>query len=205
MSNRDKYGNPYDWFVEECFCTSLLLGAETFEGVTLDPACGQGNIVNTLIGAGLVAYGTDIVQRTNQDWFVGTLDFLSDDEPEVDFRNIICNPPFYGSVGAEAFIRRALSLASGKVAMFVEQRFLTSSGRSNGIYAEFPPDAIYAISPRPSCPPGQHLLDGGKLGGGKQDFVWLVWDMASEFGETRFQWLRGPSRKHRKKTNTASI
>ena len=175
-----------------------MLKEEAFPGVTLDPACGQGNVVNALRDGGCVAYGTDIVRRTKADWFSGEHDFLSDRDPPIAFDNICCNPPFYSGAGAEAFIRRALSLASGKVAVFVEQRFLTSSGRSNGIYAEFPPDMIYAISPRPSCPPGQYLLDGGKLGGGKQDFVWLVWDMSTGFGETRFRWLRGPSRRRKK-------
>ena len=193
------------WFVEPTFCTKLLLDVESFSGVTLDPACGQGNIVRTMIEAGVAgAFGSDLVQRTNEPWFLGCDDFL---KPRLDGfasrspHNIVCNPPFFRAKGTEAFIRRALQLASRKVAVFVETKFLAGQGRASGLFAELPPDRVWIITPRPSCPPGQFLLDGGSAEGGKSDACWLVWDLTLPIalrGDTRLLWLRGEGKRQSK-------
>lgn len=59
-----------------------------------------------------------------------------------------------------------------------------------GLYAECPPRRIYILTPRPSCPPGEYLLNGGKAGGGTADWCWLVWDLQSPHTGTTFHWLR---------------
>ncbi len=75
-----------------------------------------------------------------------------------------------------------------KVAMFVNGKFLFGAGRAGGLYAEIPPDRVYPINPRPSCPPGKFLLAGGKAEGGVENFVWLVWDLAAPTGRTEIRW-----------------
>ena len=152
-----------DWYVEPEFATGALAKVERFIGPVLDPCCGQGNIVRTLRAAGVNAVGTDIVRRVPEgtDWFLGDVDFLT--VGAVSQPNICMNPPFFRAKGAEAFIRHALALVPGKVAAFVDVRFIGSDGRAAGLYKEFPPNRIYSISPRPSCPPGEFLLAGGEL------------------------------------------
>lgn len=193
--------DPHDWYVEPSSATRALLGAEKLVGPTLDPCCGGGNIPAALIEAGLDVYGTDLVNRhgaQNPSWWLGTHDFMqghpAGDEP-VDLppvTNVVMNPPFYRAVGAEAFIRRALSIATGKVCAFVDVRFLAGDKRANGIFAEYPPHRVWVITPRVSCPPGAYLAAGGKASGGTADWCWMVWNMSEPPPvDTKFGWLRG--------------
>jgi hypothetical protein len=47
---------------------------------------------------------------------------------------------------------------------------------------------VWLLTPRPSMPAGQYVLDGGKVGGGKQDFCWLVWEHGYQ-GKLEIGWL----------------
>jgi len=51
-----------------------------------------------------------------------------------------------------------------------------------------PLQRIWLLTPRPSMPPGQHILDGGKVGGGKSDYCWLVWEHGYS-GLPEIRWL----------------
>lgn len=189
--------DPYHWYVESMSVTKQLLFAEKFIGPIIDPCCGAnsevgGNIIKACIEAGLDAYGMDIEDRFSGDspsWWRGTQDFLAlEDKPR--FTNIIMNPPFFAGVGAEAFIRKALGVSTGKVAAFVDVRFIGSSKRASGLWAEHRPSRIYYITPRPSCPPGTYLLNGHKAGGGTADYCWVVWDENRPSRFTGFDWLK---------------
>lgn len=178
---------PDDWYVEPKRVTEQLLTAERFEGRTWDPACGRGHIVETLLAHGLDACGTDLRKRTDAGWFRGTIDFLR--QPwRVRSQNIVTNPPFYGGEGAERFIRLALDAVPGKVAVFVEARFLGGHGRAVDLFGKYPPSRIWMVLPRPSCPPGAYIEAGGKAESGRQDYLWLVWD-ADRAGERKMGWL----------------
>ena len=177
-----------DWYVEPIRATEALLRRELFDGPVWDPAAGGGNIVRALLAAGYKAIGSDVVDRGSPA-FVGHRDFLKSAEPTLA-PNIVCNPPFFRAVGAEAFIRRALALAVGKVAMFVDVRFIAGSKRANGIFAELPPQCVYIITPRPSCPPGRYLAEGGVASNGTSDWCWLVWNRAEPTPVTQLEWLR---------------
>ena len=48
---------------------------------------------------------------------------------------------------------------------------------------------IWLLTPRPSMPTGDYIKAGGKVGGGKQDFCWLVFDHDHE-GSTVVLWLQ---------------
>lgn len=185
--------HPQDWYVEPSRVTRQILAVERFDGVTLDPACGGGNIVKSFLEAGLACHGTDLVRRVGAEatWFARTFDFLHDDAiglEDLAFDNIVMNPPFFRAKGAEGFIRRALDLAPRKVAAFVETRFLGSDGRANGLFSEFPPTAVWIVTPRPSCPPGDFLEAGNRAEGGKSDWCWIVWERGAPRRPTG--WLR---------------
>jgi len=178
-----------DWYVEPARCTRQLLAHERFQGVVWDPACGQGNIVETLLVTGHQALGTDIVRRVPKEatWFHGERDFLAMERPVA--LNIVMNPPFFRAKGTESFIRKALSFPVFKVAAFCDIRFLAGGKRAEGLYTDHPPSRVYVVTPRASCPPGRFLQDGGKAGNGSSDWVWLVWDRTAPFTGTQMCWL----------------
>lgn len=177
------------WYVEPERVTRQLLAVESFVGTIVDPCCGQGNIVKTLIANGYAAVGNDIIDRTGgAGWFGGIRDYLGPDHYRSE--NTVMNPPYFRAKGAEAFIRRALEDTQGKIAAFVDSRFLYSEDRANGLYVEHPPTMAWLVTPRPSCPPGEYIKAGGKVGGGQPDFAWLVWDKTSPSNGTQMGWLR---------------
>ncbi len=170
--------DPNDWYIEPERATVQLLRRETFTGWTHDSCCGQGNIVRTLIAAGVTATGSDLVQRVDAPWHMGTADFLDGPMGCFGADNCVMNPPFYRAIGAERAIRRALECVPGKVAVFVDARFLQGTARARGLWNDYPPSRIWTILPRLSCPPGTYLQAGGKAANGSSDWVWLVWDRA---------------------------
>ena len=94
-----------EWYVEPQWATELLLDHEDFAPVVWDPACGGGNVCRALVAYGYAALGTDIVRRAegSDPWWRGERDFLT--SPLLGGADIIVNPPFFRSVGTEAFIR----------------------------------------------------------------------------------------------------
>jgi hypothetical protein len=54
--------------------------------------------------------------------------------------------------------------------------------------ANTPLARVYLLTPRPSMPPGRVIEAGEKPGGGKQDFVWLVW-RCGHVGSPELRWL----------------
>lgn len=179
-----------DWYVEPAIATTKLLSKERFVGTIHDPSCGGGNIVRACLEAGFTASGSDVVARAGQDpkWFLGCQDFLDHDHRWV-LDNVVMNPPFFRAKGAEAFIRKAISVTHGKVCAFVDVKFLAGTGRANGLFAEHKPTRIWIITPRVSCPPGEYLANGGKASGGTADWCWIVWDLSSSSTSTELGWL----------------
>ena len=184
-----------EWYVEPEAATKALLTAERFVGSVWDPCCGQGNIVRTLIDGGYRAWGTDLVERVpGADWFSGCYDFL-DRLPLELAPNIVMNPPFYRAKGTEAFIRRALDIAPGKVCAFTDTRFLAGDERASGLFAARPPSRVWIVTPRVSCPPGEYLAAGNKAGNGSSDWCWMVWDNSAPVAPPRIGWVRREARK----------
>ena len=52
-----------DWYVEPAWIVHALLDVEDFPGLSWDPACGGGNIPKILRQRGMLAEGTDMVDR----------------------------------------------------------------------------------------------------------------------------------------------
>ena len=177
-----------DWYREPSRCTTQLLAVEAFVGSVYDPCCGAGSTIEALLAAGHEAWGSDIRRRVPLDtpWWRGERDFLAE---RYDYANVVMNPPYFSGKGTEAFIRRALEVVEGKIAVFVDRRFLTGQGRARGLYRQHPPTRVWEITPRPSCPPGEWLEAGNKAGGGTADYAWLVWDQTAPRGGTSLGWL----------------
>lgn len=180
-----------DWYVEPERVTEQLCRVERFHGKILDPCCGGGNIVRALNAAGHTASGSDIVKRFQgiPIWWLGERDFLAEQDVWIP-PNCVMNPPFFRAKGLEAFIRKALAVFAGKICVFGDVRFLAGAARSNGLFREFPPQRVWIITPRPSCPPGAFLEGGGTAGNGSSDWCWMVWSHLEPMGETRLGWLR---------------
>lgn len=183
--------HPWDWYVEQHWVTEVLLSQVQLETDVeyLDPFCGQGHIPQTLRAAGLKAYGTDIVQRTAEPFFLCEHDFLGDQYhllEGLDGLSIVMNPPFSYQDGklvrglAERIIRRALATATHKVCALLPLKWLSSAGRYR-LFAESKP-AIHILSERPSMPPGDMIEKMGDraYARGKVDYMGLVWDKKAE-------------------------
>jgi hypothetical protein len=185
--------DPHDWYVEPEAATRQLLEREAFPGWTHDPCCGQGNIVRTLLAAGLTATGSDLIQRVEAPWHMGVADFLDGSLGAFGADNVVSNPPYYGAVGAAQAIRNALDVAPGKAAMFIDARFLFGQGRARELWTTNPPSRIHLLGTRPSCPPGAWLAEGNVASGGVQNYAWLIWDARPDRltpgGMPRLGWL----------------
>lgn len=177
-------------YVEPSWCSRRLFEVERFGdkgNVILDPACGWGTILASARNAGFKPLGADIIARKPAFNFrFYQQDFLSDrvaDRRMYRATSIVCNPPFDH---VEEFCQRALRLARWKVAMLCLLRRLPAA-RWLG---ELPLESIYAMTPRPSMPPGDWITAGNKPGGGTQDFVWLVFNKScSGVPRPRWKWL----------------
>lgn len=170
--------DPNDWYCEDRACVDFLLDREAIRGAVWDPACGGGNIVMACLDRSIDAFGTDLIRRTyhTPEWFFGIHDFIAEPDPGLEVGAIICNPPYYRAKGTEAFIRRAIATRAPLVAMVVNAKFLFGGARAAGLFVAHPPSRVWPISPRPSMPPGEWIMHGGKVGGGTEDFAWLVWE-----------------------------
>ncbi len=178
--------HPDDWYVEPTWCPARLFDVEQFDGKVWDPACGLGRIPAAAIAAGMEAIGSDKVLRVTPlpSWqWSWPVDFLDGEKLPIA-RNIVSNPPF--SL-AQAFVRQALQTVSGKVAMLLPAKFLHSEKRRPW-FARTPLARVWILSSRPSMPPGPVIEAGISPGGGKADFIWMVWDPRHS-GPVEMRWL----------------
>lgn len=176
-----------DWYVEPHWCSERLFQVEPFEGTVWDPACGMGRIVLGAGSAGLVSFGTDIVERAPHPICINTRDFLEcPPRPAIpNAPNIVSNPPF-GI--AEKFVAHALKLAERKVAMLLPANWVQGDKRSRWLETT-PLRRVYFITPRPSMPPGTAIAAGQKPGNGTIDYAWFVW-LRGYDGAPEVRWLR---------------
>lgn len=142
-------------------------------GPILEPACGSGRMVKALrkllakrlgsMEATLSIVGTDIKQ--GHDFLKRTAKWRGD---------IVTNPPYRDGL-ADAFVRHALKLADGRVAMLMELKFLAGAVRADWLYDLTKPEAIIIIPER------IYFIAGGKPI--KTQFFshcWIVWPPRSK-------------------------
>lgn len=158
--------------------TRSLLTVETFDGAVWEPACGDGAISRVLMDAGCEVVSSDLVDRG----FGETrIDFLMEHVRRAP--NIVTNPPFKLAV---PFVRRAVDLTSGKVAMLLKIAFLEGVERAT-VFQETPLARVWVFSRRLRFIPGG--VDGKELlGSGMMAFAWFVWDHAHT-GKPELGWL----------------
>jgi len=174
--------DPLGFYVEPGWCPRRLFEVERFDGEVCDPCAGIGRSADAAYAAGYSVIATDLVDR-GYPKLNGVEDFLRSDR-RTD--NVVCNPPYHI---CRAFAEHALKLARQKVAMIWLARRLNAAHWLQ----RTPLARIYLMTPRPSMPPGAVILAGEKPGGGRQDFVWLVWDRQHQ-GPPELRWLRRENR-----------
>lgn len=182
----------HEHFVEEPWVSRRLFEARGFKmtclgGAVLDPAAGFGNIVQSARGAGLEALGSDLAQRAPG--IYGEIDFLSGHylRPFPGRQlSIVCNPPFSH---IRAFTEKALAIADHVVAILAPTRRLNAAG---AWLQALPLTEILYVTPRPSMWPGpiyrQRVDAGLKLGNGREDVCWLIFEKGRAY-EGRAGWL----------------
>lgn len=164
-------------YVDEPWCSERLFEVESFPIPVWDPACGWGRISQEAALYG-PCVSTDLIRRG---YGISGIDFLKTKKMRDGARSIVCNPPFNLM---QEFAVHALKLGAEKVAMIALVRRLPSARWLQ----ETPLSCVWLMTPRPSMPTGQHILEGGKVGGGTQDFCWLVWKREHR-GLPSIRWL----------------
>lgn len=164
--------NDHDWYVEPPWAVADFLQAEQFAGGIWDPACGRGTIPIVAVRHGYLTAGTDLIDRGYCD---GGTNFLA--LSRAPLPNVVCNPPF---ADIEDWIRHAVRLASGKVAIFCRLALLEGVGRAS-LFRATGLSRVWVCSGRVPCPPGQDAppIDAwgrGTIKGGFIAYAWFVWD-----------------------------
>ena len=212
--------HPYDWYVEQGWEWEQIVKAigleEAETGTTIwDPAAGFGHSAVRLQGIGFDGriVLSDIVNRVQWDDFDRTagvsfenICFIEDklkQRGDHERVSIWSNPPFsyrkYWLDGrqmivSEAFVRRALQLATDRVVMILPAKWLAmGKKRSRLVRIDHPPQFVLHFCERPSMPPGDMIeaMGGRAYRGGMVDYCAVVWDVRKPTlpGETRTIWL----------------
>jgi len=145
--------------------TRALLAVERFEGAIWEPACGQGDMSRELEAAGYQVISTDLLDRGYGE---ARVDFLMEWQPRAP--NIVTNPPFKH---AEGFVRKALSLTTGKVAMLCRLAWLEGKQRRE-LFEGTPLARVWVFA-------GRLQIQRGRLAetsdaSGMVAFAWFVWE-----------------------------
>ena len=183
----------HHWYVEPAFAVEALFNRFPFVGNIYDPACGGGNILevaNRVRPSGYHLVGSDVVDRRDiaargdrtfrffQADFVASADAAEEAAANLCrhgiVHNIISNPPYKHG---RAFVEAACRIATERVAMLFQQKFLSSIERHGWFRSPLTrPSHVLILSRRPSMLPGHVLAAGEKAGGGFHDYCWIVWD-----------------------------
>lgn len=141
-----------------------LLSVEKFEGVVLEPACGEGHISEVLIAAGLDVQSADL---TDYGYGVSGVDFLFFPVPKsVD--HVITNPPYDQAL---EFVETALLVARYKVAMLLKLTWLEGITRQE-FFRNSPLKTVYVFSRRLRM--SRNGVEAGH--NGMITFAWFVWE-----------------------------
>lgn len=155
--------------------TRALLSVEKFDGAIWEPACGNGAISMILEESGYPVISTDLVDRG---YGTSRVDFLMEYTPRAP--NIITNPPFKM---VAPFMRQALGLSTGKVALLLRLACLEGTERRE-IFASTPLARVWVFSKRLTMyREGKATGEGGMLA-----FAWFVWEHGYT-GKPELGWL----------------
>lgn len=178
-ANYDGDREKDDFYATPPQSTLALLQVEKFAGAIWEPACGDGAIARVLQAAGHEVVASDLVDRGYGET---RTDFLM--EYRARAPNVITNPPFKL---ASQFVRKALQLSTGKVAMLLKVGFLEGVERGD-LYDAEPFARLWVFRKR------QTFLKGGDRAitmngaGGMIAYGWFVWDRAHQ-GKPELGWI----------------
>lgn len=164
-----------DFYPTHPGATAALLSAEQFEGAIWEPACGEGDITRVLQDAGYEVISTDLIERGFGE---SRRDFLMEWKPIAP--NVITNPPFKL---ASEFIEKALTLTTGKVAMFLRLAFLEGVERG-GHFPNQPLARVWVMSRRVPMWRGEIRDEIGSV----MAMAWFVWEHGHQ-GPPTLGWL----------------
>ncbi|MCA9090893.1 MAG: ParB N-terminal domain-containing protein [Planctomycetaceae bacterium] len=153
--------DPHDFYPTPRGVTEALLQHVQFPASVWEPACGDGAISEVLQVAGYSVDSSDLIDRGYGD----VEDFMTTSRRA---ESIITNPPYSK---AEEFVRRALELTTGKVAMLLPLTFLESERRES-LFENSCLKWLYVFRDR--IP----IYKGGAVarGNGRVAYAWYVWE-----------------------------
>jgi len=187
-SKTDDYETPI-------WATLALLEREQFQESILEPACGDGKIIEALCRFGYTdIIGSDIRTDLPEDVcgtkLRGGVDFLDPDSYKCwEASNVITNPPNKLSL---PFAERALEVYTRKVAFFTRLQFLETAKRYKFL-VNSPLRTVYVFSSRVTLwPRGEHPDPKEKRNNGTIAYAWFVWERFYD-GLPMIEWI--PPRK----------
>jgi len=148
----------FDFYPTEPYYPKKLLQLERIDGTVLEPAAGDGAMVNVLKAAGL-----DVTGQDYKDYGGGfpLVDFMFFDEKGT-YDNVITNPPF--SLFTE-FASKALGVARKKVALIYYPGGMCSYKVSTFLKAH-PPKVVYLLVKKMTVNGKPSIFN----------HCWIVWD-----------------------------
>ncbi len=162
-----------DFYPTPAVATHALLDVENFNGFTMEPACGDGSMVQVLNQRNVrVDYALDI----NDHGWGDRGDFLDWSTP---VENIITNPPYSRGL-LMPFVEHCLEVATSKVALLMRLVFLETAHRYE-FFQRTPPSRVWVF---PYRIPFKYKGNPKPVTG--VSYAWYVWDIADMF------WLKTP-------------
>lgn len=158
-----------DYYATEPKALELLLDIERFNKNVWECACGEGHLSKVLIDRGYNCKSTDLIYRG---FGIGGVDFLKQNEKWDG--DIITNPPYRYAL---EFIKHALEISDGKVAMFLKLQFLEGRKRKE-FFAQHPPKVIYVASSRLACAKNGNF--DKYAGKNAVAYAWFIWEKGSK-------------------------
>ena len=178
---------PLDRALDDFYATpksaiEQLLAVESFEGRIWEPACGDGAISRVLLEYGYDVSSSDLVDRG---YGSSGIDFLFALNPGCwAISNIVTNPPY---TLATEFVRHALQITSGKVAMLLKIGFLEGPTREdvNKHLAR-----VWVIRRRITFLKNGYELNRSQGKGGIHTYAWFIFSHEHN-GPVSLDWLPG--------------
>lgn len=186
---------PTPPFATRALCEFLSRGAPSLpldDMRVWEPACGEMHMAKPL-GEYFGDVRASDVHRYGDHEVMDFL-FFGDREPATDW--IITNPPFKL---ADAFIKTALTVAKGGVAMLLRGAFLEGQDRYAQLFSTTPPDYVLQFVERVAMLEGRLVRIGeidpfaekpGTKVSTATSYCWFVWlGGGTEWRDTRLRWI----------------
>jgi hypothetical protein len=146
-----------------------------------EPTCNRGYMVKALNDYFPMVYASDVEAYGVENQIIH--DFIGDEVPiclQVPW--IVTNPPF---AKAEAFVDRALGLATTGVCMLVRTSFLEGGARYNNLFRVRPPHVVAQFSERVPMVKGRYDPKASTA----TSYCWVAWFPERQYRGTLMRWI----------------